>query len=299
MAHGADCYRDEAVYSILSLWRQQAVDAVQVLVLTDQPAHFERVLGVHAQLRYLQLQPEQLQAWRGSVDYLHRIKSCAMLHALQSLQAEPGAAADDVVMFVDSDTSFLAPALTLFERIRSGTVLLHASEGTPEGTHHETRSKSRLYQAIRLHRFDVCGQPRQLRAAMTLWNSGVIGIRADQAELLEQTIAAIDSIYPQVSINTVEQIALSAVLDVRGLPAAGCEEVLLHYHVFKEFRADLAQFFARYRGSSLAQWLDHWPQIDPARRIVPKLAFNARPKWQRQWLKLIGRRWEPLPYPWA
>ena len=299
MAHGADCYRDEAIYSILSLWRHHAPDVVCILVATDDPAHFQRVLGQHDTLRYLPLTPAQLQAWRGSVDYLHRIKSCAMLHAMQTVLQEPGAAPGDTFMFVDSDTSFMAPVLPVFERIRAGTVVLHASEGTPEATHHETRSKHRLYQAIQAHRFQVCGAERQLRTGMTLWNSGIIGIRADQIDLLEQTIAAIDAIYPVVQINTVEQIALSAVLDVRSLPVADCEDVVLHYHVFKEFRADLAQFFARYAGSSLAQWLAHWPEVDPAQRIQPKLAFNARPKWQRQWLKLIGRRWAPLPYPWA
>lgn len=294
MAHGADCYRDEAVYSILSLWRWHDPAEFRLLVVTDDPAHFERVLGVQPAVCYLTLSAQQLNDWRGSINYVHRIKSCVVQWAMQV----GGATARDNFLFVDSDTSFTASIGAVFARIAQGEVFLHQSEGTVEGTRHETNSKGRLYRAICAKTFHVCGTERSLRTGMTLWNSGAIGLRGDRIGLLQQTIDAIDAIYPQVQINTVEQIALSAVLDLQGIPVSPCDHVLLHYHVFKEFRADLAVFFARYAGSNLAQWLAHWPEIDPAQRIQPKLQFNARPKWQRQWLKLIGRRWQPVSYPW-
>lgn len=295
MAHGADCYRDEAIYSILSLWRWHDQSTFTLLVATDEPAHFERILGAHASVVYLPLSAAQLREWRGGINYVHRIKSCVLQWAIQTA----GARADDGFMFVDSDTTFTAPVTGLFRRITQGEVFLHQSEGTVEGTRHETNSKGRLYRAIRAQPFRVCGAERHLRTGMTLWNSGVIGLRGDQIGLLQQTIDAIDAIYPLVQINTVEQIALSAVLDIHNIPVFPADEAVLHYHVFKEFRGDLAVFFNRYTGSSLPQWLEHWPEIDPALRIVPKLQFNARPKWQRNWLKLIKRRWAPLPYPWA
>lgn len=295
MAHGADCYRDEAIYSILSLWRWHDPADFTLLVATDDPTHFERILGTHTSVRYLPLSATQLHDWRGSINYVHRIKSCVVQWAMQST----GASAGDGYMFVDSDTTFTAPITPVFTRITQGEVFLHQSEGTVEGTRHETNSKGRLYRAIRAQPFRVCGTEQHLRTGMTLWNSGVIGLRGDQLGLLQETIDAIDAIYPLVQINTVEQIALSAVLDLKNIPVYPADVAVLHYHVFKEFRGDLATFFARYAGSSLAQWLAHWPEIDPAQRIVPKLQFNARPKWQRNWLKLIGRRWKPVPYPWA
>ena len=99
---------------------------------------------------------------------------------------------------------------------------------------------------------------------------------------IQQTIDAIDAIYPLVQINTVEQIALSAVLDIHKIPVHPADVAVLHYHVFKEFRGDLATFFARYAGSSLAQWLAHWPEIDPAQRMGAAKALVDATKLQER-----------------
>ena len=84
MAHGADCYRDEAIYSILSLWRWHDPADFTLLVATDDPTHFERILGTHTSVRYLPLSATQLHDWRGSINYVHRIKSCVVQWAMQS-----------------------------------------------------------------------------------------------------------------------------------------------------------------------------------------------------------------------
>jgi hypothetical protein len=77
-----------------------------------------------------------------------------------------------------------------------------------------------------------------------------------------------------------------------------CEDGVLHYHTFKEFRGDLARFFAHYAGASPDQLLQAWPEVDPVQRIVPKREFNALPKWRRKLRRYFGGGWKPLPLPW-
>ena len=131
-----------------------------------------------------------------------------------------------------------------------------------------------------------------------MWNSGVIGLRASQRDILTETIDLIDSLYPLITIHTVEQVALSLVLQDRAQRVITCDDTVLHYHTFKEFRGDLARFFRQYPGASQDELMQACPLIDPAQRIVPKRTFNDSPKWQRKLKKYLGLGWKPLPLPW-
>lgn len=298
MAHGADCFRQEAVYALLSArLRAAAADApVTALVVTDQPDFFTRYLGEGPALRCLPVGQAQLDAWRGGPQgYLHRIKPQAIAHAARSVGPQPG----DQFLFVDSDTFFLADPAPLFQRVAAGEVLLNEPEGGLRAIRRQTRSHGRLYRAARRHAFVVNGEPVRLPMDLALWNSGVIGFRADLLAVLDETIALIDAMWPVVQIPTVEQVALSAVLARRGILPQATTDTVLHYHNFKEFRADLALFFARHDGVPPHLWPALLHEVDPSLRIQPKLAFNRLPKWWRQLRKAVGRPWQPVPYPWA
>ncbi len=93
-------------------------------------------------------------------------------------------------------------------------------------------------------------------------------------------------------------MALSLVLQDRRQAVVTCEADVLHYHIFKEFRDDLARFFEHYRGATREHLLKAWPDIDPSLRIVPKREFNALPKWRRKLRRYFGGGWKPLPLPW-
>jgi hypothetical protein len=111
-----------------------------------------------------------------------------------------------------------------------------------------------------------------------MWNSGVIGLRASQRDILSDTVELIDTLFPICPIHTVEQVALSLILQDRQLPVRTCDAEVLHYHTFKEFRGDLARFFEHYQGAGTERLLQGWADIDPSLRIVPKREFNALPK---------------------
>ncbi|MEH3087606.1 MAG: hypothetical protein PGN26_13980 [Xylophilus ampelinus] len=298
VAHGADWFCDEAAYSMLSFWRRHGESLAAVLVATDRPEYFARLLGADAPVRYVRLDAPRLAAWRGADGYVHRIKPLALAHAA----AQAGAGAGDAVLFADSDTVFDGDVAPVFAAIaRDEGVWLHAREGTIASGRRLTRSQAKLHRAARRHDFMVDGAPWRLPPELPLWNSGLIGVRGDRlADLARATVAAIDAIRPRLAIPTVEQIALSAVLARRGTPIHALERSVFHYYNFKEFRDDLARFFAALDGRSRADKQARLDAIAPALRGAPKAAFMAQPKWWRQVRKHLGRNrrgWTPLPFP--
>jgi hypothetical protein len=301
VAHGADCFCDEAAYSMLSFWRRHGESLATVLVATDRPEYFGRLLGADAPVRYVRLEAPRLAAWRGPDGYVHRIKPLAFAHAAAQVAPQDGGAGD-AFLFADSDTVFGADLAPVFDAIvREDAVWLHALEGTIASNRRLTRSQAKLHRAARRHAFAVDGTPWMLPPDLPLWNSGVIGVRGDRLPgLMRATVAAIDAIRPVLAIHTVEQIALSAVLARRGMPVRALEQAVLHYYHFKEFRDDLACFFARLAGRSRADKQARIDAIAPGVRGAPKFAFAARPKWWRQIRKHLDPRrrgWTALPFP--
>lgn len=294
VAHGAECYVQEAAYSILSLWRQPDAQRYEVVVVSDRPERFLACLEDRPGLHLVKLEAAQRDAWRGPQGYIHRIKPLAIQWAARQMQAQ----ASDRFVYVDSDTVFTTSPAPLFDAVGRGEVVLNEREGSLGELRSNTRSHRRLFEACQGRPFRIRGREAQIPLGVGLWNSGVLGFGGDLLPVFDETVELIDQMFPVVPVHTVEQVALSVVLQDRGIVLQECLRDVFHYHVFKEFREDLARYFERYGAAPLAERLAHWPEIDPVQRIQPKLAFNAQPKWRRQWQKLLGRRWQPLPYPW-
>jgi hypothetical protein len=294
LVHGAASYYHEAAYSLLSLWRQPGGDAVEIVVVTDDPAPLQALIGHVSQLRYLAYSADQRRAWMGPHGYIHRMKPCVFGWAIDTLDNS----GDPVWAFVDSDTAFTAAPGRWLDAVEQGCVVLHAQEGTIHGNRTHSRSQRRLDDACRKQAIAVRGQAKRISGDTAMWNSGVIGLRASQRDILSDTVDLIDTLFPICPIHTVEQVALSIVLQDRRQPVVTCENDVLHYHTFKEFRGDLARFFEHYGGSQIPDLLKAWPDVDPSLRIVPKREFNALPKWRRKLRRYFGGGWKPLPLPW-
>lgn len=294
VAHGAECFVQEAAYSILSLWRQPDGRSYDVTVVTDLPERLGALVGADPRLHVLPLEHARRDVWRGPQGYIHRIKPLAIQWAAR----EATVGTDDLFLYVDSDTVFTRSPASLFDLVAQGCVVLNEREGGLVDSRRQTRSHAKLYRAAQCHEFDVRGTRRHLAPDLGLWNSGVIGFQAAQLALFDEAVDLIDQIFAVLRIHTVEQVALSAVLQDRGLPLRDSGDVIFHYHHFKEFRQDLALFFERYGQRPVAERLARWGEVDPVLRSLPKQAFNALPKWQRKIRKWVGRGWQPLAYPW-
>jgi hypothetical protein len=215
LVHGAPSYYHEAAYSMLSLWRQPGGEALDIVVVTDDPAPLRALIGDPPRLHILVFSDEQRQVWQGSIGYVHRMKPCAFQWAIDQLDNT----GDPVWAFIDSDTVFTRPPGEWFDAVAQGAVVLHAQEGTVDGNRSHSRSQRRLAEACAKHTVAVRGQLRRISGASTMWNSGVIGLRASQREILRETVTLIDTLYPVVPIHTIEQRALPT---IRARPSTPC-----------------------------------------------------------------------------
>jgi hypothetical protein len=299
VAYGADHFIHEAAYSILSLRQVSAPAAYRIAVVTDRKALLLQLLGNMPRpdaadlVTVLEIDHAQVQAWRGSAAYVHRAKPLAIRWAAAHVAA-PG----ESLLFVDSDTVFTADPAPLFAAIGPQRVVLDELEGTVQSCRKHTRSLGKLHQRLKRHVPTVNGERWPIPPDYPLWNSGVIGFCQSDLALFDVTVALIDDLYRAIPIVTIEQIALSFVLTRQGFAVQDDGDLVFHYHFFKEFRADLAAFFARYQGLGTAALLSHLHEIAPQVRAQPKLRFNQRAKLVRQLLKRLGLGWQPLPYPW-
>ena len=222
------------------------------------------------------------------------MKPCAFAWAIDTLDS----GGDRVWAFVDSDTAFTRPPQGWLDAVEQGNIVLHAQEGTVHGNRTHSRSQRRLDDTCRRQALMIRGRAKQVPGDSAMWNSGVIGLRASQRDILADTVDLIDTLFPICPIHTIEQVALSLILQDRQLSVRTCDAEVLHYHTFKEFRGDLARFFEHYQGAGTERLLEGWADIDPSLRIVPKREFNALPKWRRKLRRYLGGGWKPLPLPW-
>lgn len=293
ISHGPQAYAREAAYSILSVLRY-AVLPMSIHVVTDHPDSIKALLGDAPGVHYLPLSAEQKVAFVGDTGYVHRLKPQAIAWATRQV-ARP----EDTVLFLDTDTAVLADLTPLIDAARAGQVVLNECEGPANAIRQATSSQRRSGAFFRGGTLTVNGQVMALDPDTPLWNSGVIVFEARRVGWFDETVAWIDAIWPRMSIHTVEQIAFSAVLHAHHVPLRSSEDLVFHYHWFKEFRHDLEAFFEHLGpDASWQERVAQWPAISPEQRVLPKRVFLQKPKWQRSLLKRLGHDWKPAPYPW-
>jgi hypothetical protein len=204
LSHGGQKYHDQTRYSVLTLLAQlieHERNDFRIAVYTDRPDD----LPAHDLIRPVPVRPEDLAAWRGPLDYVHRIKLCLLRRAL----SEHGAP----LIYVDSDTRWLqipdAPFAALSgdasPNPASSPCYLYKIEGTisptcfPQYFHLLRSSRSQL---------DAWRVPRD--PPWTMWNSGTVAIPGGGAGFIDDALRIADALLPHVGYrNCVEQLALS------------------------------------------------------------------------------------------
>ncbi len=293
IAHGNDHYVREAAYSIMSMWRHSPARNFGIVVVSDRPEVFKSLLPLDESIRYLPLDDSRKKEYLASLGYVHRIKPLAIAWAAKTVGA-PG----DAFLFLDTDTAATGDVQKLFDLIWKGKTVLNECEGTIQNPSYRGSAQRKLLGFAQNQGLRVAGQEQRLDVSTPMWNSGVLGFQSPVIALLEQSVQWIDAMFPLLGIQSVEQVACSLVLHHARTPVCDSGDTVLHYHMFKEYRADLQAFFEQVQDMSLAERIKHLDWVDPAQRIQPKLAFNRLPKWQRKLKRLVGSGWTPLPYPW-
>ncbi len=254
LSYGTGPHVDEIVYSILSVhhWIDPAESGIEIIVYTDSPAAFAG-LGV----TIVELDDARLREWSGPMNYAHRRKPMAMRDAL----ARTGGR----VAMIDGDTWFRQPPTALFDRIAPGRGILHICEYRL-GYHDD--AQSRVFAALLAGRewHDLSGRPIAIGDNPAMWNSGVIGIHASDAGLVDEALHLLDQLAEAApDIHYTEQFAVGQCLAPMQLTEAA--DTVFHYwplHLKDPFKQRLAAVLAEGQGL---------PVRDRAHR-----AFAARPR---------------------
>lgn len=201
----------EAIYGIYTArWHERDRSGrTHVVVYTDRV----RELPDELRIEQVIVDPQRLASWtRGSV---YRAKTCALKDALDTRGAP--------CVYIDCDTYFRAPADALFARCAKGNSLLHIRE-LPMTSLGRGSWDAFVGVAYR----DAAGRTGVIEADDMMWNAGVIGVPPANAHVLDDVLAAHDSLIEQGLPQISEQVALSQLLAKR-TELRAADDVVFHY----------------------------------------------------------------------
>jgi hypothetical protein len=205
--------------------------------------------------RVVRLDAHLLSEWAGPQRFGHRRKICLVRHALASLGGP--------VIFCDTDTYFVDSPGRLFSRIQPGTTLMHAREGSPEDL-----GVNELASLLREHRLTMRDGSRwAISPATPIVNSGVIGLHAADAPVLDEVLHLCDQISARLSYFGTEQFAFSACFGhlTTLLQADDCVFHYWHPTLRNRFHARMAPVL---RDASRGSLSERFRQVAPMREQV-------------------------------
>lgn len=278
LAYGRADICSEALYSILSYGQVAPKSLAQILIYTDRPEQFRRVLGEQANVLYPAVTPAQWQAWHGSRVYL--LKIAVLEHAAAHY---PGN-----LLFVDTDTIWVQDPSPVFEAIGRGQRFMHVCEGTLARGNYLSR---KIYRHLRGKQWQVGALTFRIDEHTQLYNSGVIGFPSPVVTALPDVRELAEALYATYNKHLMEQLAFGMRLQVDG-PVLEAAPYVVHYWNLKAVRPILAQLFEKYQGCSTEELYERATRLGIARLHEEEMAYRNLPGWRRTLLKLRGRRWQ-------
>ena len=279
LAYGSVELCAEAVYSLLSYY-QVATEVSKVLIYTNLPEYFERFLGSRPEVAYPAVSPDEWRAWRGQSNQVYLVKISVLQHAQRHY---PGS-----LLFVDTDTIWLADPAPLFAEVARGRHVLHLSEGRLATGNLLNR---KVYQHLQPYTFPVGGQQLHLTPQTVLYNSGVIGYARSETVQLPDIYALADRFFLLYNKHIMEQLALSMCLVLDG-PILEAAPYVLHYWNLKAIRPVLVRLLDKYQGRPPVELHQRLAALDIPALHAAELRYRRLPSWRRSLLKLLGRQWQ-------
>lgn len=274
LAFGPATYHQEACFSIVSALAHLpsiADPAIDIHVYTDNAEPYGKLpVTVHL------LDEATRTAWNQPHGYHFRSKHVLMR---QVLQQYPQA------VLIDTDTFFRKSPLQLFQRVKPGTLLCNSIDAR-----YGHNPQCLLYTNL----LDILKSRGLADTQMSLINSGVIGLCAEDAQVLDRSIAMMDEFYPLArTAYTLEEFCL-AVAAYRNLELAECTDVIHHYWSRKaQFRAKIQAWLRKHGDDPLgaaaladvALVNDQLPRPPTLQRLGYKALSLTMPSRERQFVR--------------
>lgn len=284
------CYGHEGIfhecaYALLSLSRQYGGGGpahTEVWIYTDNAEWFNQFRNCGLQLRFAKIDADKIKAWRGTIDFVHRVK----IEVLKDFSRER----NGNILYLDTDVVFLQPVEPLFAGIAAGHLYMHVMEGIVSSRANPIFSKLdaylREYTPMQVH-----GKPLW---DLAMWNAGVLGFHSKFRYLLDEVLTFTDTEYPRFPKHVVEQFAFS-VFFRQAAPIRSSAFAILHYWNLKEARMVLASFFGYFKNSSWAELCEQTKLVQMHVLMQEKMNFLASRDITD---KLLKKTWQPTEYVW-
>lgn len=266
---GKESEYKRALFTVLSFFAHRPLDQyVQVLIFTDAPEWFQRVL-VDLPIHYVRLSPEKIKVMRGEIDFLHRMKIALIEEAFQLYPQHK-------LIYADSDTFFTANPDGILAQITPDCAAMHLWEyqfdsmkdmALPAG-----KTFQAFYQLIQKQDFVLADGARiRISPQMSSWNAGLMFFHPEHKRLIPDVYALTNQFYPSTENHASEQYAFSIVLQ-QHTHLIPCAAINYHYwyRVKKQIADEFlqAQFTEAFLSDSLAnqlvlvrQWTATLPQV--------------------------------------
>lgn len=266
-----DVYRREAKFSILTALSQLKRDeSLCIRILTDRPQDY-----AGWPVETVELDEQTLTRWQGDNGYIHRRKACAIAYGLTLA---------DNTLFADTDTLFLKSPHRVFELIAPGQYVMDELEYDWSYVC-KRPDYLKLGDHLKAHGISASN-------SFKLYNSGLCGVRASDAPLLETSIGLIDEwTEGSFDIHTIEQVAISFAM--RGNTVREAKKCVHHFYSEKRFFHAMQAHFFNLHGETfspqlVARCLDV-PRVKPMPSAWQRLRIKWQLRNQRKHIKKVGR----------
>ena len=277
-AHGAKEFLNEVIFAVLSYYQHHRVGEHKVVIYTDNEVYLRQWLP--EEVTYVAVDAAKVREWRGAIDFVHRVKIEMIRDAFTRFP-------DRNVLYLDSDVYFKENISFLGDKIVQGTPVMSLDEGSVFGS--KLRHFKKIEAYLKAHNNTIgTGPPVVVSQGQSMYNAGVLGIRADWAPLLSEVLAITDLLHPEAPTHVSEQFAFSVVLARQGAIYAA-EPHIHHYWYFKEFRAVINAFLQENEGKPFEELVRLSAAYNPERMGSEKLAYKQMNFWQKLYYKIKNR----------
>jgi hypothetical protein len=251
-----------AIFAIWSYWVY--CPQGKVLLFTDAPAYFA-IFFKGQPIDYVLLTPDKIKEMRGEINFLHRMKISLIEEAFRST--------NDNLLYIDSDTFFIADPTSLMYQVSDRKAFMHLRE-----YHFDSLIEMKMPASKTFHAFlelinktsfkSASGSPIHVSSSQYSWNAGAMMLHTSHAKLLPDVYALTDQFYPASQNHASEQYAFSIVLQ-NNISVESCDSAVYHY--WYRVKKQIMHIFLTKRIT------DQWGQLSTEKKL----------EQVQQWVKIL------------
>jgi hypothetical protein len=247
-------YQLELTYSVLSAVHKSrpSEHALRIVLISDEANRRSDL-----PLENVVISAPELANWTRQGTYHYEAKIHALARALDLFQGR--------AVLMDTDTYFNVDPARLFERTGPQRSVMHAYEG-PLGTSSD--------MSPILERLPGPPLSNQISRHTRIFNSGVIGLDYADRHLLPEVLQLVHELYEIYPVFSIEQFAVSIVLD-RSTKLADCSDLVTHYYGYQRgfIQAQIAQLFPQFTAERFQAHTGDLPKVGgfPKKRLWDRL----------------------------